>query len=265
MNWRPLLAMMAILAPCEVRADMIPGWSQTAHQVASQMPSQACRQAVAAAERAHGIPPHLLAAIARVESGRRDQASSTFNPWPWTINFDGQGSFYESKADAVATAMSMRLRVTKSIDVGCMQISLTHHPDAFASMEQAFDPSQNADYGARFLPQLFEKSGSWPRAVEMYHSATPELGHDYGEKVYAALPEESKMAVAAEPALMPVPVASSFGSVMYHMMPLHQTAAHVLPRIYGPNGELPPGRTLDAYRASPIRVALRTPLSLVRP
>ncbi len=191
MKWRFLLAMMATLAPCQVRADIGMASAQTANLV--------CRQAIAAAERAHGIPPHLLAAIARVESGRKDQASNSFNPWPWTINFDGQGSFYDNKAQAVAAATSMRPRVTQSIDVGCMQISLTNHPDAFASLDQAFDPSANADYGARFLLQLFAKTGSWPKAVEFYHSATPELGHDYGQKVYAVLPEETKLAYGAEP------------------------------------------------------------------
>ena len=35
--------------------------------------------------------------------------------------------------------------------------------------------------------------------MEYYHSATPELGHDYGQKVYAVLPEETKLAYAAEP------------------------------------------------------------------
>src|ERR1700710_1382121 len=157
MNRRTLLAMTAILASGQVHADPNPAQSQPGNQ--------ACRQAVAAAERAHGIPPHLLAAIARVESGRRDQSSGSFNPWPWTINFDGQGSFYDNKMQAVAAATSMRPRVTKSIDAGCMQISLTNHPDAFATMDQAFDPNLNADYGARFLVQLFEKTGSWPKAV----------------------------------------------------------------------------------------------------
>jgi hypothetical protein len=64
MNWRFLLAMMATLAPCQVRADFGTPSGQSANLV--------CRQAIAAAERAHGIPPHLLAAIARVESGRKD-------------------------------------------------------------------------------------------------------------------------------------------------------------------------------------------------
>ena len=54
--------------------------------------------------------------------------------------------------------LALRMHATKSVDVGCMQISLTYHPDAFSSMDQAFDPASNADYGARFLAQLLRES-----------------------------------------------------------------------------------------------------------
>ena len=188
MNWRTISFLLTLLAPCPVLAELMPLLPPAA--------SQLCRQAITAAERAHGIPSHLLAAIARVESGRRDQTSGTFNPWPWTINMDGQGSFYDNKLQAVAAAVSMRPRTTRSIDVGCMQISLIYHPDAFPSMAQAFDPGSNADYGARYLVQLYGKTNSWPKAVELYHSATPEIGQDYGRRVYGALPEEQKLADA---------------------------------------------------------------------
>ncbi len=248
MNGRTLLAMMALLAPGQVRADVGQGQAQLANL--------ACRQAVGAAERAHGIPTHLLAAIARVESGRRDQSSGAFNPWPWTINFDGQGIFYYNKMQAVAAATAMRPRVTKSIDVGCMQISLTNHPDAFASMDQAFDPNVNADYGARFLTQLFEKTGSWPKAVEYYHSATPELGHDYGVKVYAALPEETKLATAGEASPMATAWAATihrpFGGSLFTPSPMR-----IIPRAVSLGGETTPGRTLYSYRANPVRLAFR--------
>jgi len=52
-----------------------------------------CRSAVDAAERASGIPAHLLAAISRVESGRRDPATGAVHPWPWSVNAEGQGVF----------------------------------------------------------------------------------------------------------------------------------------------------------------------------
>jgi soluble lytic murein transglycosylase-like protein len=189
MNGRTILFLLVLLTPCRLLADTIATPSLAANQL--------CRRAISAAERAHGIPSHLLAAIARVESGRRDQDTGSFNPWPWTINTDGQGSFYDNKVQAVAAAISMRPHVTASIDVGCMQISLTYHPDAFPDMGQAFDPASNADYGARFLGQLYEKTNSWPKAVELYHSATPDIGQEYGRRVYAALPEELKLAEAS--------------------------------------------------------------------
>jgi hypothetical protein len=250
MNGHTLLAMMAILVSAQAHADVIQNLPRPAGRV--------CRQAVAAAERAHGIPTHLLAAIARVESGRKDQASGTYNPWPWTINFDGQGSFYDNKIQAVAAATSMRPRVSVSIDVGCMQISLTNHPDAFATMDQAFDPNLNADYGARFLVQLFEKAGSWPKAVELYHSATPDLGRDYGQKVYAALPEETRLATTGELS----PLAAAWAATLSRPMtvsPYGQGTPHIIPRATGLGGEATPGRTLAAYRANPVRLAFRIP------
>jgi hypothetical protein len=252
MNGRTFLALMVILAPAQVRADVSPTLLQPASYV--------CRQAVAAAERAHGIPTHLLAAIARVESGRRDMASGAYNPWPWTINFDGQGSFYDNKMQAVAAATSMRPRVTQSIDVGCMQISLTNHPDAFATTDQAFDPYANADFGARFLAQLYEKTGSWPKAVEYYHSATPDIGHDYGQKVYAALPEESRLATTAEPS----PLATAWGATLPRPMsvsPYSLAAPRIIPRVTGLSGEVAPSRTLDSHRSNPVRSAFRLPLT----
>jgi soluble lytic murein transglycosylase-like protein len=248
MIWRTLPAILILLIGARARADL-------PLSIVPPPADQLCRQAVAAAERAHGIPAHLLSAIARVESGRRDQATGTFNPWPWTINMDGEGSFYESREQAVSAARTMRPHVAVSIDVGCMQISLVHHPDAFASLSQAFDPAANADYAARFLLQLYETAGSWPRAVALYHSATPELGQDYQRKVYAAWPEEERVAGAVIPAVLPRPWG---GMVAPATLPIaRQQAGRIIPLATAPGGMMPPGRTLEMYRARPVRQAWR--------
>ena len=247
MNWRTIPALLALLAPCQTFGYIGP--------TPTSAPDQLCRRAIQAAERAHGIPAHLLAAIARVESGRRDPVTGGFNPWPWTINKDGQGSFYEAKVQAVAAAEVMRPTVTRSIDVGCMQISLVHHPNAFASLEQAFDPASNADYGARFLLQLFDKTSSWPKAVGLYHSATPELASDYQTKVYAALPQEEK--VASMPLTM-LPLASPFAPTWNRPqlpMTLTQNVPHIIPLMAGVTGSIASGRSLDSYRSMPVRMA----------
>jgi hypothetical protein len=148
-----------------------------------------CRAAIAVAERSGGIPSPLMAAIARVESGRPD-AQGGVHPWPWTINAQNQGHFYATKAEAITAARQFLAQGIRSMDVGCMQVNLAQHPDAFASLDQAFDPLVNAVYAARFLKQLFAQSGDWGRATAAYHSQTPGLGAEYERKVALALPQE---------------------------------------------------------------------------
>jgi hypothetical protein len=211
-----------------------------------------CRPAIEAAERRHGIPAHLLAAIGRVESGRRDPVSGSWNPWPWTINAEGEGAFFETRAQAIAAVRDLQARGVRSIDVGCMQINLLHHPDAFASPEQAFDPTANAEYAAGFLERLYAQSGSWTRAAALYHSATPEVGAAYQRRVMAVWPEEQNNPAS------PSPLAAAWAATLPRTgyMPLRQAGTggmgRILPLAAGPGAAAPPGRGLDAYRAAPV-------------
>jgi hypothetical protein len=151
-----------------------------------------CRHAMQQAEIGSLLPQSLLEGIARVESGRPDPATGRIHPWPWTINAEGQGSFFPTKAEAIAFTRQLQARGVQSIDVGCLQINLMHHPDAFHSLEEAFDPDANARYAVRFLTQLRDKTGDWQTAAAWYHSASPELGIPYREKVVTAMAEEAK-------------------------------------------------------------------------
>lgn len=148
-------------------------------------PAVACHAAVATAERAEDIPAGLLWAIARAESGRWDPRRRARIAWPWTINAEGEGHFFPSKEAAIAAVRDLQARGVRSIDVGCMQVNLLHHPQAFASLDDAFDPGSNAAYAGRFLHALRGVAGSWAGAAGRYHSATPELGGPYRERVMA--------------------------------------------------------------------------------
>jgi len=156
-----------------------------------------CTEAIAAAERSGGTPAGLLAAIGRVESGRMDPATRGVRSWPWTINAEGTGRFFATKAEAVAAATALRAQGVASIDVGCMQVNLMHHPAAFATLEEAFDPLANALYAARFLNTLFSGTGDWPAAAAAYHSQTREIGAAYKEKVLAAWTQTDPAPAAA--------------------------------------------------------------------
>jgi hypothetical protein len=144
-----------------------------------------CRAAIEAAETAHHIPDGFLSAIARVESGRPDAATGLLVPWPWTINAEGAGSVFASKAEAIAAVQALQARGVRSIDIGCLQVNLLQHPEAFASLEQAFDPAANAGFAAGFLAGLFGGTHSWPLAAAAYHSQTASLGSAYQRRVLA--------------------------------------------------------------------------------
>lgn len=149
-------------------------------------PPAACLTSILDAERGLRLPPGLLPAIARVESGRPDPATGRVQPWPWTINAEGVGHFFATKDEAIAAVEALQARGVRSIDVGCMQVNLLHHPTAFSSLDAAFDPAANAAYAGRFLAGLYGQAASWPIAAGYYHSQTPDLADGYRRLVMLA-------------------------------------------------------------------------------
>jgi len=266
--------LIAAAAPLPAAAA-VPGSTLLASSIG---PGQQCRLAIRAAERAAGIPNQLMAAIGRVESGRQETDGSV-NPWPWSINVEGEGHVFDSKAEAIAAVRAAEARGVRSIDVGCMQVNLQQHPDAFPTLEQAFDPVANAIYAAHFLVQLHDQTGTWPTATAWYHSATPELGADYQRRVMAVWPEEQQHhddAATAAPVYASSYAngytggytngfhggfangfASGFGVGGAHAgagsaLSNGAAAARIIPL---PGGAV--GRGLAAYRAAPIPVVAR--------
>ncbi len=143
-----------------------------------------CARKTAAAERAAGMPTHLLTAVSKVEAGRWRKDTGEILAWPWTVTSGGEGRFLPSKAAAIAEVERLRAKGVTNIDVGCMQINLHYHPKAFDSLEQAFDPDRNVAYAIGFLSELRARWGSWTRAVGNYHSNTPTLSGRYRAKVF---------------------------------------------------------------------------------
>ena len=219
-------------------------------------PGRQCRAAIAAAERGFAIPTGLMAAIGRVESGRRG-ADGRVDPWPWSIDAEGAGRVFASKAEAIAAVRSLQTAGVRSIDVGCMQVNLLHHPDAFPSLDAAFDPDANVAFAARFLLQLRAAAGSWPQAAALYHSATPALAADYQRKVMAAWTAEPDAAgyTAAANGVIRLPAVGGLtaGGALLPRTLLRAPPGQRAP--LPPNG--PTGRGLAAYRLAPVPLALR--------
>ena len=206
-------------------------------------PGTLCRAAIAAAERTHALPSGLLLAIGLVESGRTDPKTGQRHPWPWAVNAEGRGALFETREAALAFVRQAEAAGTRSIDIGCLQVNRVHHPNAFASLEQGFDPATNADYAARFLRQLKEgpAGGDWMKAAGFYHSQTPERAEPYRARVQAALgtlPPTSRQ---------PPPTPGGGGQSLSN----GAVMATTIPAAPGITG-----RGLDAYRARPVPLAL---------
>ena len=148
-------------------------------------PSVFCQAAIGATEEKLAIPKGLLAAIGLVETGRRDAALGQIAPWPWSINVAGEDHVFMTKAEAIAAVQAYQAQGVRSIDVGCVQVNLMYHPNAFASLDEAFDPQANVGYGGRFLKALFSATGTWEAAAGAYHSQNPVFGEPYRQRVLA--------------------------------------------------------------------------------
>ena len=150
--------------------------SGTAAQGAAD-PSALCERATALAAEQTDVPLSVLQAIALAESGR--SWGGRQRPWPWTVNFGGDGAWYDSSAEARRAVAEYQAQGGTNFDIGCFQINHRWHAEAFPDVATMFDPDANALYAAEFLLGLFAETGSWPDAAAAYHSRTPEYADRY--------------------------------------------------------------------------------------
>lgn len=176
-----LAAMLAASLGGPARADV-------ADVVAGPYAADSCGRAASSVETTAGLPSGLLRAIGLVETGRQNPLAGRRTAWPWAIDVGGQDHWFEGPDAAIDAVRALQAQGASSIDVGCFQINLLHHPNAFASLQDAFDPMTNAAYAARFLLRLHAATGSWDQAIMQYHSADPARGGPYLARVMAHLP-----------------------------------------------------------------------------
>ena len=143
-----------------------------------------CETVAVEAENAFNLPSGILTSIARVESGRKTD-TGVYRAWPWTINDNGKGLFFETRKSAVDYIIKQKEFDNTHIDIGCMQISVKWHSHAFSSPESMLDPYTNIAYAAVFLEELYQTHGDWELAIKYYHSADTKKNIPYLQKVNA--------------------------------------------------------------------------------
>ena len=194
----PVTRRAAVGALAAALLALAPGGPAHAEPAPHGDPWALCAAATDAAEAMRpDLPAHLMGALAKVESGRWHAASKARLAWPWTVMAEGRGRYLPSKAAAIAEVRELQARGISNIDVGCMQVNLHWHGEAFASLSQAFDPAHNVAYAAAFLLDLRASENSWTKAIGVYHSRTPKFSGPYRSKVFRHWRAEKKAAVAA--------------------------------------------------------------------
>ena len=143
-----------------------------------------CETVALEAENAFNLPSGILTSIARVESGRKTD-TGVYRAWPWTINDNGKGLFFDTRKSAVDYIIKQKEFDNTHIDIGCMQISVKWHSHAFSSPESMLDPYTNIAYAAVFLEELYQTHGDWELAIKYYHSADTKKNIPYLQKVNA--------------------------------------------------------------------------------
>ena len=162
-----------------------------------------CEAVASEAEEAFSLPEGILTAIARVESGRKMQDGG-YKAWPWTINDNGKGLFFDTRQSAIDYINKQEELNNTGIDIGCMQISVKWHAHAFSSHASMLEPYTNIAYAAIFLEELYQNHGEWDLAIKHYHSAETQKNVPYLQKVNAVWKNQ------AEPTTQPSTASASY-------------------------------------------------------
>lgn len=136
-----------------------------------------CDHAARQASAESGVPVAVLQSVTRTETGRLNDGR--LQPWPWTVNMEGEGRWFETEDDARAYVSEQFESGARNFDIGCFQVNFRWHGQAFRSLEHMFDPLANARYAAAFLKRLRAETNSWSEAAGTYHSRTPKHAKRY--------------------------------------------------------------------------------------
>jgi hypothetical protein len=219
-------ALLLVAAPAAGQSKVAVLLASSVASVGETNPAAMCEAAIGNAERRYGLPPHLLASIGLVETGRPDAGTGRVRPWPWSVQANNVGHYFATKAEAVKWVQDAEVQGISSIDVGCLQVNLYFHATAFDALDNAFDPTLNVDYAARFLTQLHTETNDWVQATGFYHSRTPTLAVAYQQQVQrimgSPLPEARIMQAVVSPAAR---LSIAWRSTLDEPHPVHNTTA----------------------------------------
>ncbi|WP_247743434.1 transglycosylase SLT domain-containing protein [Shimia sp. R10_1] len=166
---------------------------------ASTQEAETCDRVARIVASETGVPLDVLRAITRTETGRAK--NGVLSPWPWTVNMEGKGVWFESQHEALAYVQKHFAAGARSFDVGCFQLNYRWHGQHFTDVTHMFDPVANARYAADFLSRLYVEMQNWDDAAAAYHSRTPKYAEKYKarfKRIMANLPDPDSMPLSPQ-------------------------------------------------------------------
>lgn len=142
-----------------------------------------CEDAARYASQHTGVPLSVLRAVALAETGQTKFDKNKYSAWPWTVQSGQQGHWFTDKDAAMQFVQSLLAAQTTNIDIGCFQINMRWHGQAFQSLDDMFSPRSNALYAAHFLQDLYSQTGAWRTAVGRYHSRDTDRAEAYVQRL----------------------------------------------------------------------------------
>lgn len=135
---------------------------------------------------AYDLPPEVLYAVALTESARQVDSTGNVRPWPWTLNVQGRGHFFDSRQEAEAALQEHFDAGRRSIDIGLMQVNWRYHRQRLGSPRLALDPYHNLRVAAQILRDCHQSRHDWWAAVGCYHAPnSPQRADRYRARVRA--------------------------------------------------------------------------------
>ena len=135
---------------------------------------------------AYDLPPEVLYAVALTESARQVDSTGNVRPWPWTLNVQGRGHFFDSRQEAETALQEHFDAGRRSIDIGLMQVNWRYHRQRLGSSQLALDPYHNLRVAAEILRDCHQRRQDWWAAVGCYHAPNnPQRAARYRARVRA--------------------------------------------------------------------------------
>lgn len=135
---------------------------------------------------AYGIPYKILFAIGMQES-QRDVGNGHVLPWPWTLNINGDGKYFETSMQMQKALFDAMDHGVRNIDVGLMQINIKWHLGKSYSLIDLMRPEDNLNIAAQILRDEHNGCGGtdydWMCAIGRYHSRREARAENYTKQV----------------------------------------------------------------------------------